>query len=88
MVARVTCGWKCGKELGAVGSGCRDISFWRSADSGSEGTSQTAMPAAPSGGIVIMDHQGSSVVWGFHCARHTHRRLSINKLLGLGFGML
>lgn len=54
MAASVTCGWKCGKEFGAIGSGCRDISFWRSAASGSEGTSQTAMTDAPSGGIVIM----------------------------------
>jgi hypothetical protein len=45
MAARVMCGWKCGKECGALGLGWWDISCWRSADSGSEGTSQTAMPA-------------------------------------------
>lgn len=46
MVASVTCGWKCGKEFGMLGLGWRDISCWSSADSGSDGTSQTAMPAA------------------------------------------
>ena len=47
MVARVTWGWKCGKECGAFGFGWRDISCWRSADSGSEGISQIDMPASP-----------------------------------------
>ena len=45
MVARVTCGWKCGKEGWKLGMGWRVISCCRSADSGSEGTSQTAIPA-------------------------------------------
>lgn len=48
MVASVTCGWKCGKEFCTPGLGWRDISCWRSADSGSEGTSHTEMPAAAS----------------------------------------
>ena len=46
ILASVTCGWKCGKECGGPGSGWWAISCWRSAHSGSEGTSQTAMPAS------------------------------------------
>lgn len=63
MVARVTWGWKCGKECGAFGFGWRDISCWRSADSGSEGISQIDMPASP------LTRMYSSVF----IARHTHR---------------
>ena len=53
MTVSVTCGGKCGKECCTLGLGWRDISCWRSADSGSDGISQTAIPqpAASSGSI-------------------------------------